>query len=199
MRKWLFALMAALMAVVLVVPAVGAEEPSIIDIAVSDGDTFDDNPGDFDILTEAIIATGLAEALDDDGVDDLPFDVTVFAPTDAAFAKLVKDLTGMRGLSEEEVFGVVASLGLDTVADVILYHVVEGEVFYSTAVTLDGATVPTLLGPTFDIDIRNGKFIVLDDQDPNDRNAHVMNRMADIDASNGVIHAVSEVMRPADL
>ncbi len=153
-------------------------------------------PNDFDILTQAVIAAGLLEALDDDG---LPFDVTVFAPTDAAFAKLAQDLSGVRPTSEAQTFDIIASVGIATVTDVLLYHVIEGEVFYSTALTLDGANVPTLLGPTFEVGVMSNTRIMLIDQDPNDANAVVNRRVADIDASNGVIHAVSRVMRPIDL
>ena len=198
MRRWMLAMMAALMAVVLVVPAAGADGhiPSIVDVLTADGDQFDNDWNDFDILTEAVIAAGLAGALDDGG---LPFDVTVFAPNDAAFRKLAQDMTGVRPTSEAQTFDIVASVGIATVADVLLYHVVEGEVFYSTALTLDGADVPTLLGPTFQIGVMNNTRIMLIDQDANDRNAVVNRRAADIDVSNGVIHGIDRVMRPIDL
>lgn len=198
MKRWTLTIVAALMLVMVAVPA-SADDPSIIDIAVSDGDQFDSNPFDFDILTEAVIATGLDEALDDDGVGDLPFDVTVFAPTDQAFRRLVYDLAGVWLESEEEVFNTVAGLGLDTVSDVILYHVVEGEVFAATALTLDGVDVPTLLGPTFEVNVRQSTWISLRDQDVDDIDPWVIPALTDIDASNGVIHGITRVLRPVDL
>ncbi len=198
MKRWTLTIVAALMLVMVAVPA-SADDPSIIDIAVSDGDQFDSNPFDFDILTEAVIATGLDEALDDDGVGDLPFDVTVFAPTDQAFRRLVYDLAGVWLESEEEVFNAVAELGLDTVSDVILYHVVEGEVFAATALTLDGVDVPTLLGPTFEVNVRQSTWISLRDQDVDDIDPWVIPALTDIDASNGVIHGITRVLRPVDL
>ena len=75
---------------------------------------FDANGGDFDILREAMLATGLDRTLS--GRRQL----TVFAPTDQAFL----DLTG--AATEGAAFAAVASLGLDAVADVLAYHVAPG-------------------------------------------------------------------------
>ena len=52
--------------------------------------------------------------------------LTAFLPTDRAFRKLASDLTGKRYTSESAVFADVASLGIDTVEAVLLYHVVPG-------------------------------------------------------------------------
>ncbi len=197
MRKTIMSTMAALMIMVVAIPAMAtsdeamSDQPTIVGLLVDD-DQFDNNPRDFDILTEAVIATDLVGALD----GGLGFDITVFAPNDRAFRLLVKDLTGTWYSSEEDIFNVVASLGIDTVRDVILYHAIEGEVFAATALGLDGVSVPTLLGPTFTVKV-SGHTIGLVDNDPDLRNPRVY--AADIDVSNGVVHAIDRVLIPLDL
>ena len=70
----------------------GAPGGSIVDVAVaaSGGGTPDANPHDYDILVQAVLATGLAPTLADTAQQ-----YTVFAPNDRAFLKLVADLTGV--------------------------------------------------------------------------------------------------------
>ena len=82
---------------VLVVPLVGAEEPSIVDVAVNDGR--------FDTLVAAVVATGLDGALADG-------EWTVFAPTDDAFAKLGLDASN-----------VASAFSNEELTDILLYHV----------------------------------------------------------------------------
>ncbi|MEL6216711.1 MAG: fasciclin domain-containing protein, partial [Pseudomonadota bacterium] len=64
-------------------------EPTIVDVVldVSGAEGLDDNGDDFDILREALIATDLVGTLADPNAD-----FTVFAPTDAAFIQLARDL-----------------------------------------------------------------------------------------------------------
>ena len=72
-------------------------------IALSGGETagqFDDNSGDFDLLIQALTITGLVDAVSHG-------DLTVFAPTDAAFVELAQNL-GYEGTDEGEAFGVIA-------------------------------------------------------------------------------------------
>ena len=52
--------------------------------------------------------------------------LTAFVPTDRAFRRLVTSVTGDRPASEKAAFGAVASLGVDTVESLLLYHVVPG-------------------------------------------------------------------------
>jgi len=75
--------------------------------------------------------------------------------------------------------------------DILLYHVVEGEVLAETVVTLDGESVPTLLaGSEISISIVDGG-VVLNDS---------VNVVAtDVMASNGVIHVIDRVLIPADM
>ncbi|HUP71770.1 MAG TPA: fasciclin domain-containing protein [Acidimicrobiales bacterium] len=80
--------------------------------------TFDDNPWDYDILRDAVITAGLADALSGPG----PF--TVFAPNDFAFMRTAADL-GIRGSEAEVLAGLAAALG-DKLDDVLLYHVDRG-------------------------------------------------------------------------
>ncbi|MEM8886100.1 MAG: fasciclin domain-containing protein [Planctomycetota bacterium] len=122
----------------------------------------------FNTLLAAAKAAGLAETLATKG----PF--TVFAPTDAAFAKLPE--------------GTVANLlkpeNKETLKAVLLYHVVSGRVYSETAVTLSSA--PTVQGAKIAISVKDGQPMV--------NNAKIV--ATDIDASNGVIHVIDTVILP---
>jgi transforming growth factor-beta-induced protein len=123
--------------------------------------------GTFNTLVAAVTAAGLAETLSGPG----PF--TVFAPTDAAFAKLPA--------------GTVEALLADPTGqlkDILLYHVVAGKVMASDVVGLTSAT--TVLGQNVPIEIKDGKVYV----------GGAMVVVTDIMASNGVIHVIDTVMLP---
>lgn len=137
-----------------------ADSPSIAEIAVNDGR--------FTTLVAALDAAGLVDTLSNDG----PF--TVFAPTDDAFAKLPA--------------GTVEALlnDIPTLTDILLYHVVSGEVNAETVMTLDGKSVETLSGDSVVVKIDMGKVYIND--------AQVI--ITDIAASNGVIHVVDTVILP---
>lgn len=137
-----------------------AEEKTIVDVAVEDGR--------FTTLVGAVEAAGLVDALTSEG----PF--TVFAPTDEAFA----------ALPEGALDALVADT--DALSDVLLYHVVEGEVLAADVLELDGQKVETLLGQFVDITI-DGEVVMID-------NAQVV--ITDIPASNGVIHVIDAVLLP---
>lgn len=137
-----------------------AEEKTIVDVAVEDGR--------FTTLVGAVEAAGLVDALTSEG----PF--TVFAPTDEAFA----------ALPEGALDALVADT--DALSDVLLYHVVEGEVLAADVLELDGQKVETLLGQFVDITI-DGEMVMID-------NAQVV--ITDIPASNGVIHVIDAVLLP---
>lgn len=124
--------------------------------------------GTFKTLVTALKAAGLADALQGPG----PF--TVFAPTDAAFAKLPA--------------GTVESLLADPqkLAAILTYHVVPGKVMAGDIVTANGAEPKTLNGQSLDIALRGGKVFV--------NSAQVTK--ADIVASNGVIHVIDTVLLP---
>jgi uncharacterized surface protein with fasciclin (FAS1) repeats len=124
------------------------------------------NAGTFKTLATALTEAGLIDALQGAG----PF--TVFAPTDAAFAKLPE--------------GTLESLLADKEAlkEILLYHVVSGNVSSSQVVKLDHAT--TLAGKNVNIAIKNGKVMI--------NSSEVTT--ADVAASNGVIHVIDEVLIP---
>ncbi len=124
--------------------------------------------GSFKTLAAALQAAGLVETLKGKG----PF--TVFAPTDAAFAKLpagtVADL-----LKPENKARLVA---------ILTYHVVPGSVMAAQASTLSSAK--TVNGASLTIHAMSGKVMV--------DNATVT--AADVVASNGVIHVIDTVVLP---
>jgi uncharacterized surface protein with fasciclin (FAS1) repeats len=124
--------------------------------------------GNFKTLAAALKAAGLVGTLQGDG----PF--TVFAPTDAAFSKLPE------GTVEE----LLKPENKQKLIAVLTYHVVPGKVMAETAVTLDAAE--TVNGASLALQVKQGKLMV--------DNATVV--MADVEASNGVIHVIDEVVLP---
>lgn len=140
-------------------PAFAASK-DIVDTAVA--------AGQFKTLAAALGAAGLVSTLKGPG----PF--TVFAPTDAAFAKLPQ--------------GTVATLlkpeNKAALTSILTYHVVSGKVMASDVVKLTKAT--TVNGADVAIMVSNGSVMV--------NNATVT--MTDIVASNGVIHVIDTVLMP---
>ena len=124
--------------------------------------------GSFGTLVAALKAADLVGALQGDG----PF--TVFAPTDEAFAKLPPGT--VENLLRPE--------NRDQLVAILTYHVVAGEVGAAKAATLDGAA--TLQGARLPIAKAGGKLTV--------GGANVV--LADVEASNGVIHVVDAVLLP---
>ncbi|MEL6197074.1 MAG: fasciclin domain-containing protein, partial [Pseudomonadota bacterium] len=156
--------------------------------------------GGFTILLQALEATGLA-GLFDGGEDDLS-DVTVFAPTDAAFGALAQDLgfTGDAG-DTDAVFaflvealtdlGGSAEAGLQLLTDILLYHVSPGAKSASAIAASD--EIETLLeGATF-----SPASGVLVDNEPDVADPAIV--VPDLQASNGAIQAIDRVLLPIDL
>ena len=137
-----------------------AKTGDIVDVAVG--------AGDFNTLVAAVTAAGLVDTLKGPG----PF--TVFAPTDAAFAKLPAGTVESLLLPENKA----------KLTEILTYHVVPGE---TRAAALAGQflNVATVAGPTVQIDGRSGVRV-------ND----AMVVAADVDASNGVIHVIDTVLLP---
>ncbi|MEM7139203.1 MAG: fasciclin domain-containing protein [Myxococcota bacterium] len=125
--------------------------------------------GDFNTLVAAVKAAGLVDTLSGEG----PF--TVFAPTDAAFAKLppgtIDDL--------------LLPANKDKLVAILTYHVVPGEVMAADVVNLSSAT--TVEGGDLAISASDAGVMVND--------AKVI--ATDVEASNGVIHVVDTVLIPA--
>jgi uncharacterized surface protein with fasciclin (FAS1) repeats len=126
--------------------------------------------GSFDTLVTAVQAADLVEVLKGEG----PF--TVFAPTDAAFAKLPQG-TVENLLKPENKEQLVALL---------TYHVVPGKTM-SSDIAGQQLEVETVGGDTVQIDAANGAVMVDD--------AQVV--QADIETDNGVIHVIDTVIMPA--
>ncbi len=122
--------------------------------------------GSFTTLAAALQAAGLVETLQGPG----PF--TVFAPTDAAFAKLPAGT----------VEGLLADL--PRLRQVLTYHVVAGKVEAKDVVKLSSAT--TVQGSAVSIRVVDGKVQI--------DNATVTT--ADVQATNGVIHIIDTVILP---
>lgn len=127
------------------------------------------NAGSFNTLVAAVQAAGLEDTLRGDG----PF--TVFAPTDEAFA----------ALPEGTVESLLQPENRDQLVAILTYHVVAGE-YMAGDLAGQALSVATVQGDTVDIDA-TGDNVMVD-------GATVI--MADVDASNGVIHVINEVIMP---
>lgn len=163
---------------------------------------FDHNGHDFDIVTAAVLAVLKAKpsspvsALTDGSVK-----LTAFIPTDAAFGRLVRSLTGERPKSEKKVFKAVAGLGIDTVEAVLEYHVVAGaKITAKKALQANGASLTTVQGGTIKVRVTKAPEIRLRDKDTDARNARVILNATDINKGNKQIaHGIDRVLRPIDL
>lgn len=170
-------------------------------VLTADGNKFDRNSKDFDIVTEAVLAVLAAKPNSPVGLltkGDVA--LTAFVPNDQAFRLLVKSLTGKKYKSEKKVFSKVAGLGIDTVESVLLYHVVPGKTIDSSvAVKADGVRLKTGNGDSLKIQVRkNGSLVKISDRDYNSRNARVI--AVDVNKGNKQIaHVVDRVIRPVDL
>ena len=138
------------------------------------------NSKDHTTLVAAIKAAGLVETLQSAG----PF--TVFAPTNAAFAKLPAGT--VETLLKEENKAVLTS--------VLTYHVIPGKINSSTLVKLikkNGGkfTAKTVQGGELSFSMK-GKNIVLKDE----KGGMSMVTIKDVNQSNGVIHVIDTVVLP---
>jgi uncharacterized surface protein with fasciclin (FAS1) repeats len=137
-----------------------AQQQDIVDTAVA--------AGQFNTLTSALRAAGLVETLKGAG----PF--TVFAPTDAAFAKLPQGT--LETLMNPD--------NRTQLRNILTYHVVQG-VQPSSALAGQTVEVPTVNGANLRVDGTTGVKV-------NDATVS----QADIAASNGVIHVIDTVLLP---
>lgn len=124
--------------------------------------------GSFSTLVAAVQAAGLVDTLKGDG----PF--TVFAPTDEAFAALPEGTVESLLLPENK----------DQLVAILTYHVVPAKVM-SGDIAGKRAKVLTVQGDRLSVNARNGVKV---------NGAEVI--QADIEASNGVIHVIDEVILP---
>ncbi len=175
-------------------------EVNLVEVLGADGVALDHNWNDFDIVEAAAFAV-LAEKPDSAvGVlADGSVALTAFIPTDRAFRRLVHDLTGT-WLNEKNTFATVATLGVDTIEAVLLYHVVPGAtITYKQAKKADGAKLTTAAGSTIKVNVRKGKVFLID-ADKNDVNPRVKRSLSNINKGNKQIaHGINRVLRPIDL
>jgi len=137
---------------------------TVVDIAAS-------NP-DFSTLVTAVKAAGLADTLSGSG----PY--TVFAPTNAAFAKL----------PAATLASLLKPANKDQLAAILTYHVVPGTVM---AKDVTPGMVKTVNGANITVTVDNGNVVLTDGQG---NKAKVVK--TDIVASNGVIHVIDAVLLP---
>lgn len=142
-------------------PAVAADAPkSIVETAVA--------AGKFKTLVAAVKAAGLVDALSGKGP------LTVFAPTDEAFAKLPKGTVESLLLPENK----------EKLKAILTYHVAAGDM---TADKVVKATeIKTLQGQSIGVKVADGKVTV--------DKANVV--ATDIKCTNGVIHVIDSVILP---
>ena len=139
-----------------------APTPTILDVAIE--------AGDFTTLIAAIDAAGLTST-----IDDASATLTVFAPTDAAFALLGG--AAINNLLADP----------DALSDILLYHVVSGT-------ALDSAAATDAVGTT--IEMANGDRVGVSAK--NDSLFLNLSKVTatDIQADNGVIHVIDAVLMP---
>jgi uncharacterized surface protein with fasciclin (FAS1) repeats len=152
--------------------AVVVETPNIVGVAAANED--------FSTLVAAVKAAALVETLSSEG----PF--TVFAPNNAAFAKL--PVGTVEGLLKPE--------NVEKLKSILTYHVVAGKFDAATVIEAINAnngkyTVTTVQGGSIVLSLKDGKVMLTD---ANGATATVI--MADVAASNGVIHAIDSVVMP---
>ena len=151
-------------------PNANAAGKTIQQVAAAKGDIVDTavKAGSFKTLVAAVKAAGLVDVLKGKG----PF--TVFAPTDNAFAKLPKGTVEMLLKPENK----------DKLKAILTYHVVPGKVM-SKQIAGKTAAVKTVQGGTLNVNATKGVKV---------NDAEVV--LADVQASNGVIHVVDKVILP---
>ena len=179
---------------------------SLADVLLSDGDRFDRNWNDYDILTEAVLAVLKAKPASPVAIltqGDTP--LTAFIPNDRAFRVLARDLTKEHIDTEQGVFqALVSAVGVDAIENVLLYHVVPGATIdSSTALKSDGVRLNTALpGTSFKVDVISKQYTIVQlvDNDRNDRNPYLNPRGLDINKGNRQIaHGILFVLRPINL
>jgi uncharacterized surface protein with fasciclin (FAS1) repeats len=172
---------------------------SLVQVLRADTSGFDRNGKDFDVLTAAVKAVLTAKPTSAVGIlGNGKVALTAFIPTDAAFRRLVHDLTGKTPATEQDVFKAVAAVGIPTVEKVLLYHVVPGATITAKqASRSNGVWLTTAEGASIKVRVV-GRNIYLQDKDPNARNPRVV--ATDINNGNRQIaHAINRVLRPVDL
>ncbi|GFZ98287.1 MAG: beta-Ig-H3/fasciclin [Sphingomonadales bacterium CG12_big_fil_rev_8_21_14_0_65_65_10] len=161
-----------------------AEEAAPVeDTAMTEGTIVEVAQGneDFSTLVSAVTSAELAETLSGPG----PY--TVFAPTNAAFAKVPQAARDQ----------LMSEAGKEDLAGILTYHVVPGETNAATLTSAienageAGYTLTTVNGATLTATVQDGN-VVLTDAAGNT----AMVTATDVAASNGVIHVIDTVLMP---
>jgi uncharacterized surface protein with fasciclin (FAS1) repeats len=145
-------------------PTTMAGGKTVVDLASSNSD--------FSTLVTAVKAAGLGETLSGSG----PF--TVFAPTNVAF----------RHLPAGTLDNLLKPAKKDTLAGILKYHVVAGDIM---AADVKPGMVKTVNGADFTVKTDNGTVTITDARG---NTAKVVK--TDITGSNGVIHVIDRVLLP---
>jgi transforming growth factor-beta-induced protein len=182
LRKVIVVLSVFALMVVSALPAFAQDdEPTIADIVVASASA--DEP-EFSVLLTAVQAAdpSVLEALANPEAE-----LTVFAPTDAAFGALAEAVG-------QEAFGEIVA-DTELLTEILLFHVLDGAVFSEDVVSAleanDGAfSAPSLQGQYIDIASTEDGVSV--------DGANLNLEMVDIEASNGVIHVIDAVITPED-
>lgn len=161
----------------------GADETAMAEEATAPGTIVDVASADatFSTLVAAVTAAGLGETLSGEG----PF--TVFAPTDAAFAKI--DAATLTELTTNDT---------ETLGGILTYHVVAGSVDAATLIAaIEGAgeagyTITTVNGATLTATLVDGAVVLTDAA-----GGTAKVEATDVAASNGLIHVIDTVLMPA--
>lgn len=182
--------------VLLPVDLQGNDADTIAEIVAASSAGFDGDGTDFDMLNEAVLTAdpSIAALLGDESRD-----LTAFAPDDDAFISLAQDL-GYDGSDESGAWSylvdalTVLSKGdpVGLLTTVLSYHVTEPALQESQVAAADGGTVDTFAGLPIGIDLPNLVDLDTDATDPS-------LVATDIQAANGVVHMIDEVLRPANL
>ena len=130
----------------------------------------------FSILVEAVVAADLATTLSSPGP------LTVFAPTNDAFAALLAEL----GVTKDQLLADKALL-----TAVLTYHVLPAKVLRADVPA--GKAITTVQGGIFKVDAVGGDLVITDG-----RNRTAKITATNLETSNGVIHVVDKVILPAD-
>src|SRR5918994_4091419 len=171
-------------------PAAAAEPAgTIVDLAVgaSSLEGPDTNGKDYDLLVAAVLATGLDDALAADTA------LTVFAPNDRAFQRLVADLTGAEELPSEAdaLAAVLATFSPAQITAILLYHVTPGALDSEPLLRFVALTMPD------GRDIAPASPFRLVDETPALKDPKLVRQAIDLVATNGVIHTIDRVLVPA--
>jgi transforming growth factor-beta-induced protein len=144
------------------------DDPSIAEIAVA---------AELTTLLAAVTAAGLDGPLSDCTYGP----VTVFAPTEQAFADAFA-LLGTLGITPEELLA-----DTETLTSILLYHVLPGTVLAADVVELDGESATTANSEDITIAVADGGVVL---------NGSVNVIDTDNIACNGVVHVIDAVLVP---